>query len=198
MTAMSRSAAPVQSAATAPRNDDSAGYQPTPSVERTNESTCKQIGRSMNTVTAASMATPLPTEQSISVTLTAEVMHDLDDGRPTLIAATESNLGDLRETSPARLRGMVAQARAQLDRIERLANEHEARDTLRAIAAEHDLLLFEDDMSDLPQPTALTCICMYRTNGPKVVVVPADQNPIVRLAVIAELVDDLQALAAQA
>ncbi|MET7914425.1 hypothetical protein ABZU45_00540 [Streptomyces avermitilis] len=136
-----------------------------------------------------------PAEQSISVTLSAEIMVDLDDGRPTLVAAAETNLGDLREVSPAHLRGMVTAARSQLDRIERLAREHEARDTLRAIVAEHDLQLFEDDMSDLPHPNALTCICLYRTSGPKIVVLPAGQDPIERLDVIVELVNDLQAQA---
>ncbi|MEU9285996.1 hypothetical protein AB0D57_15030 [Streptomyces sp. NPDC048275] len=144
----------------------------------------------------APTASPAPREQSISVTLTAEVMVDLDDGRPTLVAATESNLGDLRETSPARLRAMVADARAQLDAIERLARECEARDTLRAIIAEHSLNLYEDDLSDLPDVArTFACFAMRHKDGRTIVVVPAGQDPIERVNAVAELVNDLQAQA---
>jgi CO dehydrogenase/acetyl-CoA synthase gamma subunit (corrinoid Fe-S protein) len=151
----------------------------------------------MNTVQPKAATAPSPlAEQSISVTLTAEIMRDLDDGRPTLIAATESNLGDLRETSPARLRSMVAAARTKLDQIEQLANEHEARDTLRAIVAEHSLNLYEDDLSDLPEVArTFACFAMRHKDGRTIVVVPQGQDPIERVKAVAELVNDIQAQA---
>src|ERR1044072_4686373 len=63
-------------------------------------------------------ASTLP-EQSLSAFFHVETMNDLDDGRSPLLTATETNLGDLRETSPARALGMLADARAQLDQIGR-------------------------------------------------------------------------------
>ncbi|MBB5129787.1 hypothetical protein FHS32_006581 [Streptomyces albaduncus] len=68
-----------------------------------------------------------PAEQTVSLILEAEVTTDLDTGRLTLVASTDHHMSDLDEVSPARLRGLVADARKRLDEFERLANEHEAR-----------------------------------------------------------------------
>ncbi|MGW1134883.1 hypothetical protein [Streptomyces griseoluteus] len=69
----------------------------------------------------------LPVERAVSLTLEAEVMTDADTGIPSLIASTDPQLHDLADVSPARLREMVAAARARLAEFERLADEHEAR-----------------------------------------------------------------------
>ncbi|MER6431561.1 hypothetical protein ABT272_28100 [Streptomyces sp900105245] len=68
---------------------------------------------------------PLP-EKAITASLTAEIMHDLDNGQPTLIAYSGGNLADLDEVTPAQLREMAAETRTQLTRVERLATEFEA------------------------------------------------------------------------
>ncbi|MET9411306.1 hypothetical protein ABZX90_37015 [Streptomyces sp. NPDC002935] len=138
-----------------------------------------------------------PAEQSISVTLSAEVLVDLDDGRPTLVAATESNLGDIRETSPARLRDMVNAAHAQLDQIERLADEYEAAATLRAIVAEHHLTIEEWDTTTLDPflRDRLMCWRMTGEDGSTLIIVPAGQDPIERVNFVAHLLKHLQAQA---
>ncbi|MEV6546394.1 hypothetical protein [Streptomyces sp. NPDC051665] len=142
----------------------------------------------------APTASPAPREQSISTFLHGEVMNDLDDGRPTLLSATESNLGDLRETSPARLLGMVADARKQLDEIERLANVYEAEDTIRAILAEHGLTLEEvapEQMTELFGPLASRVCCWAgKENGHTIVWMRAGQDPIHRVNDLVALVND--------
>jgi hypothetical protein len=53
-------------------NDDSAGYQPAPSVEHFNDSACKQIGKLMTTVQLnpeASTATPATPDQRQPITI---------------------------------------------------------------------------------------------------------------------------------
>jgi hypothetical protein len=151
----------------------------------------------MAPVSATSKTQSTPIEQSINVTLTAEIMHDLDDRQPTLVAATEANLGDLREISAARLLGLVADTRAKLDQIERLAREYEARDTLRAIIAEHGLVLEELDTDTLfPEHLRGKLKAWYgEIDGTRIVAVPAGQDPIERVNVVADLVNDLQAQA---
>ncbi|MGW1135620.1 hypothetical protein [Streptomyces griseoluteus] len=74
-----------------------------------------------------SICTTTPIERAVSLTLEAEVMTDADTGIPSLIASTDPQLHDLADVSPARLREMVAAARARLVEFERLADEHEAR-----------------------------------------------------------------------
>lgn len=78
-----------------------------------------------STTRNAASASTLP-EQTITASLTAEIMHDLDDGRPTLVASTQGNQADLQEVTPAELLAKVAEHRAALDRIELLASEYEA------------------------------------------------------------------------
>ncbi|MFE5079929.1 hypothetical protein [Streptomyces mirabilis] len=143
------------------------------------------------------MATPALPEQSISTFLSAEVMVDADNGQPALVASTEVNLGDLREISPTRLLGLVADTRAKLDQIERLAREYEARDTLRAIVAEHELVLEELDTDTLfPEHLRGKLKAWYgEIDGARIVAVPVGQDPVERANVVAALVNDLQAQA---
>ncbi|MET7514038.1 hypothetical protein ABZS88_11260 [Streptomyces sp. NPDC005480] len=77
------------------------------------------------------------TDQRVRLVIEAEIFQDPDGGPDSLIVTTDDLACE--PMSPARLRGMVADARAQLDQIERIANEHEAHDTLRVIVAEHEL-----------------------------------------------------------
>src|SRR5690348_1406952 len=95
------------------------------------------------------ISTPIPAERAVSLVLEAEVMADADTGRLTLVASTDHQMTDLDDVSPVRLRKMVADARAKLDEFERLANEYEAIDTLRAILAEHGVEMEEWDTSSL-------------------------------------------------
>ncbi|MFE5189217.1 hypothetical protein [Streptomyces sp. NPDC056628] len=144
---------------------------------------------------SATAKAPSPaSEQSITASLTAEIMRDLDDGRPTLVAYTEGNAGDLREVSPARLRGMVAAARAQLDEIERLADEQEARDTLAAMLAEHQVELDEWDTATLDPKLRPHFLAAYDQSpgSDRVIVVPLGQDPVQRLAVVADLLQRME------
>ncbi|MFF1321474.1 DUF6907 domain-containing protein [Streptomyces chartreusis] len=70
--------------------------------------------------------TARPAEQSITASLTVEVMHDLDDGTPTLVASTEGNQGDLQVVTVDQVRAMIAEQRAHLNRQEQLALAYDA------------------------------------------------------------------------
>jgi len=132
-------------------------------------------------------------DQSITASLTAEIMTDLDTGQPTLVASTQGNLSDLQEVVPARLLRMVAEARAKLDAIERLAQIHEAEDTLRAIIAEHQLHVEEWDIASLaPEHRGkVAAFAEIADDGQRTVVVPTGQDPIERVNAIAHLVNNL-------
>lgn len=138
-----------------------------------------------------------PGERAVSLVLEAEVMADLDTGRLTLIASTGHHQEDLREVVPARLRHMVAEARKRLDEFERLANEYEAVDTLRAIVAEHHLHVEEWDTATLDPKLRERLMAVYDpTEGDgRVIVVPAGQNPIERLQAVARIVADMDGAA---
>lgn len=145
----------------------------------------------------APTSSPTPTDKRIRLVIEAEIFQD-DEGGPDSLILTNDELA-CEPTSPARLRGMVAGARAKLDQIERLAREYEARDTLRAIIAEHSLNLYEDDLSDLPELAEIvTCFAYHCKDGRTIVVVPQGQDPIERVNAVADLVNNLQAQEAQA
>lgn len=134
-----------------------------------------------------------PAERVVSLVLEAEVMADVDTGRLALTASTDHHMTDLADVSPARLRQMVNEARTRLDEFERLANEYEARDTLNAILAEHDLTLIEtplDKLADINDDLAgrLGCWVMEAPDGRGYVVVPSDQDPIERLETVSAFV----------
>ena len=78
----------------------------------------------MHEIATATTASPTLPEQAISASLTAEIMHDLDNGQPTLVTHSGGNLGDITESTPAQTLAAVAVQRARLDAIERLAIEY--------------------------------------------------------------------------
>lgn len=80
----------------------------------------------MNRVTATATAPSTIPEQSITASLTVEVMHDLDDGTPTLVASTQGNQGDLQVVTVDQARAMITEQRAHLNRQEQLARTYEA------------------------------------------------------------------------
>ncbi|MFF3911565.1 hypothetical protein ACFYZJ_37815 [Streptomyces sp. NPDC001848] len=144
--------------------------------------------------TAADKSEPAaPVERSLSLVLEAEVMMDDDNGMLSLVASTDHHLSDFGEVAPARLRRMVAEARAKLDEFERLANEYEAIDTLRAIVAEHHLHVEEWDLANQdPQfRSKFVAFAALTEDGQRVVVVPKGQDPVKRLAAVAELVREM-------
>jgi hypothetical protein len=140
------------------------------------------------------MSTPMPGERAVSLVLEAEVMMDADTGRLTLVASTDHHMTDLDDVSPARLRSLVDQARTRLAEFERLANEYEARDTLRAILAEHDLSIEEWDTATLDPKLRQHLRAVYdpTIGDGRTIVVPAGQDPIARLAAVCRLLAELE------
>ena len=130
-----------------------------------------------------------PAERAVSLVLEAETVMDSDTGRLTLIASTDHHQSDLIDVSPARLRQLVAEARTRLAEFERLANEYEAVDTLRAIVAEHNLHVEEWDTATLDPKLRDQFVAAWdQTEGERVIVVPLGQDPIQRLQAVATLV----------
>lgn len=143
---------------------------------------------------SASMAMPAPTAQRVRFVLEAEIFQD-PDGEPDSLIVTTDDLA-CEPVSPARLLGMVTSARAQLDQIERLAHEYEARDTLRAIVSEHNLQLEEVDTEILFPPHLRDKLSAWYgevENGKKIVAVPLGQDPTERVNAVAALIHELQA-----
>lgn len=134
-----------------------------------------------------------PAERALSLTLDAEVMADADTGRLALVASTDPQLSDFAEVAPARLRQMVSSARARLVDFERLADEHEARETLQALLTEHGLRVEEWDTATLDWRLRDSIRAVYDpTEGDgRVVIVPAGQDPIERLAAVRRLIAGL-------
>jgi hypothetical protein len=139
----------------------------------------------------------LPVERAVSLTLEAEGMADSDDGRLSLVASTDPQLNDLGDVSPARLRKMVAAARERLTEFERLADEHEARVTLRALLAEHGMRIEEWDTSTLDAQLrdSLRAVHDPTEGDGRVIIVPAGQDPIIRLAAVRDLLDAMRGAA---
>lgn len=128
-------------------------------------------------------------ERAVSLTLEAEVMADADTGVLSLVASTDPQLSDFGDVSPARLRDMVAAARERLVEFERLADEQEARETLAALLADHQLRIEEWDTATLDPRLRDRIQAVYDpTEGDRVVIVPAGQDPIGRLAAVRELI----------
>ncbi|MFF1544104.1 hypothetical protein [Streptomyces sp. NPDC058291] len=140
-----------------------------------------------------------PAERALSLTLEAEVMTD-DTGRLSLTASTDPQLSDFADVSPAGLRAMVATARHRLAEFERLADEQEARDTLGALIAEHDVIMIEtplDKLTDVDDDLAdrLACWVMESPDGRRYVIVPAGQDPIDRLAAVRRVIENMRGAA---
>jgi hypothetical protein len=144
-----------------------------------------------------STGTTLPAERALSLTLEAEVMADDETGVLSLVASTDPQLNDFGEVAPARLRDMVATARQQLAEFERLADEQEARDTLRALLAEHRMRIEEWDVSTLDSRLRDNIKAVHDpTEGDgRVIVVPAGQDPIARLGAVRRLIEEMRGAA---
>jgi hypothetical protein len=135
--------------------------------------------------------------RAVSLTLEAEVMADDESGRLCLVASADPQLSDFGDVSPARLREMVVAARTQLAEFERLADEQEARDALVALLAERDVQLEEWDTETLDPKLRreFVAFAMVREDGLRLVVVPAGQDPIARLAAVRDLIEDMRGAA---
>lgn len=130
-----------------------------------------------------------PAERVLSLNLNAEVMADVDTGALSLVASADPQLSDFGDVSPARLREMVVAAREQLAAFEQLANEQEARDSLRVLLAEYRLRIEEWDTASLDPKLRGRIQAVYDpTEGDRVVIVPASQDPIRRLAAVRQLI----------
>ncbi|MFR9796603.1 hypothetical protein ACL02U_11965 [Streptomyces sp. MS06] len=134
-----------------------------------------------------------PAERAVSLTLEAEVMADDESGRLGLVASADPHLSDIAEVSPAGLRDMIAAARTRLTEFERLADEQEARDTLAALLAEHQLRIEEWDTSTLdPKLRArLKAVHDPTVGDGRTIVVPAGQDPPARLAAVRDLIAEM-------
>jgi hypothetical protein len=138
-----------------------------------------------------------PAEQAITASLCVEIMHDLDDGRPTLIASTDAHLSDLAEVGPSEAMRKVREARAELDRAEELINEYTATVTLPAFIEHYGIRLIETDLEGLAAASpkiaaAFKSFALAAKDRTLTVLVPEHQAPVERLAVIRDLVLDLQ------
>lgn len=135
-----------------------------------------------------------PAERALSLTLEAEVMTDDESGNLSLVASTDPQLADFADVSPARLREMVAAARTRLSDFERLADEQEARDALQALLAERGFEMQEWNTATLDAKLrrVFTAFRMVATGGLRLVVVPQGQDPIVRLAAVRDLLDNMR------
>lgn len=133
-----------------------------------------------------------PAERAVSLSLEAEVMADCETGALSLVASADPQLTDFAEVSPARLREMIAATRARLAEFERLADEQDARDTLAALLAEHQLRIEEWDVSTLDSRLRDRIDAVHDpVAGGDVIIVPAVQDPIERLAAVRRLIAGL-------
>ncbi|MDX3839591.1 hypothetical protein [Streptomyces europaeiscabiei] len=131
-----------------------------------------------------------PAERALSLSLDAEVMADADTGELTLVASTDPQLSDFAEVTSSRLRELITAANARLAEFERLADEQEARETLRSLLAGHGLRVEEWDTATLDPQLRDRIRAVYDpTEGDgRTVIVPAGQDPIVRLTAVRELI----------
>lgn len=145
---------------------------------------------------ATAMAPSAPAEQSVTASLTAEIMHDPDDGQPTLLVSTQGNLCDLQEVTPRQLLAKVAQARMQLDRMEDLARQYAAGHVIPAFVEHYNITLREARLDGLgdeaPEfPAHVAGWGALLGTGELVVTVPQGQDPVARLGALRDLVLDL-------
>jgi hypothetical protein len=128
--------------------------------------------------------------RAVSLVLDAEVMADADTGELALIASSDPQLSDLAEVTSTHLRRMIASARARLAEIERLADEQEARESLRSLLAENRLHVEEWDTAALDPKLRDRIKAVHDpTEGDgRTIVVPAGQDPHERLAAVRDLI----------
>ncbi|MEU9894272.1 hypothetical protein ACIBCS_27965 [Streptomyces phaeochromogenes] len=142
-------------------------------------------------------------ERSITASLTAEIMHDLDDGRPTLVASTQGNQGDLQEVTPSQLLAKVTEVRARLDQIEDLARQYAAGHVIPAFIEHYNITVIEADMAALAEHDAklaegLIGYAALHKEGHFTFFAPDGQDPIERLGAMRKLILNLQEQGAQA
>ncbi|GAA4999646.1 hypothetical protein [Streptomyces siamensis] len=146
---------------------------------------------------AATKATPVPADQSISTFRHVEIMMDLDDGQQMLVTASDANLGDLQVVTAAQALASIETMRGEADRMEALVNEYAATVLIPQLIAAFGIELEELDTASLcegvPHLNAgLGVFCEARKDGTFLVVVPKGQNPVQRFHFMRELVRDLQ------
>lgn len=144
--------------------------------------------------TTASVAMP---DQAISASLTVEIMADLDNGRPTLVASTQGNQGDLQVVTVAQALAKVTELREQADRIEALVNEYAEKVLIPALLTEFRIELEEFNLTvlaeDAPDLAAkFRAFAAVKNDGSVLVAVPKRQASSERLAAIRDLVLDIQ------
>ena len=135
--------------------------------------------------------------RAVSLSLDAEVMTDLDTGELSLVASTDPRLSDLAEVTSGSLRELITTAYAKLADFERLADEQEARESLWSLLAEQGLRIEEWDTATLDARLRDRIQAVYDpTEGDgRTVIVPAGQDPIVRLTAVRELIADMRGAA---
>lgn len=76
----------------------------------------------------ASTGTPTSTlpEQSSTASLSVEIMHDLDNGQPTLVVSTHGNQGDLQAVTTSQALAKVTEQHHKLDQGALIALAYEA------------------------------------------------------------------------
>lgn len=141
-----------------------------------------------NLASTGTLTSTLP-DRAITASLTVEIMHDLDNGRPTLLISRDSNQGDLREVTPFEAIAEAAKLRADADRIEQLAREYAAKHVIPALIEHHGITLREINLDELraTDPELAEMFMGYGMrlpSGQPVFVVPEGQDPIERIALI--------------
>lgn len=109
----------------------------------------------MNRVPTTAMAPSTPAEQSITTTFHVEVMNDLDNGQPTLVGASDANLGDLQVVTADQVIAKALEEHRRIDRAVQLALDYEAA-TGRQPATEPRTWTVTDSKTGLP----LNVTCM--------------------------------------
>ncbi|MDX3555319.1 hypothetical protein PV729_26730 [Streptomyces europaeiscabiei] len=133
-------------------------------------------------------ASTLP-DRAITASLTVEIMHDLDNGRPTLLISRDSNQGDLCEVTPFEAIAEASKLRADADRIEELAREYAAKHVIPALVEHYGITLRETSLDQLHAtgPEIADMFMGYGMrlpSGELVFVVPEGQDPIERIGFI--------------
>lgn len=124
----------------------------------------------------------------VNLILQAQISIDADTGKPWLIAAGNT-AEDWDDTTPDKLRAMVAGARQQLDQIEALAARYEAITAIRELVDEHHIRLMEMPHAELGDLGKNFCGWYAVIDGDRVLVFPTDQDPIERLKLARFFID---------
>ncbi|GAA1283495.1 hypothetical protein [Streptomyces javensis] len=124
----------------------------------------------------------------VNLILQAQITIDADTGKPWLIAAGNT-ADDWDDTTPDKLRAMVADARQQLDQIEALAARYEAITALQALVDEHHVQLMEMPRAELGDLGEHFCGWYAPVDGDPALVFPEGQDPVERLKLARFFID---------